>query len=123
MSEFKTVLPSGMRVRQIQTQTVPDPKTGKATVVPVLDAQGNEIELYAVHVPQILEACDGTVAERQVIIDGFVADIQAKGQDIALVRANARMTKQDPNAAEAAHLAAQAAAVAPTPPIAPATPN
>jgi hypothetical protein len=102
MSEFSTPLPSGLRVRHIQTQLV----NGKAA--PVLDGAGQEIELWAVDVPQHIEAVDGTKQERQAVIEGFVADIQTKGPDLALVRADAVIAKQDPAAAETAFVAAQA---------------
>jgi hypothetical protein len=95
MSEFSTPLPSGMRVRQIQTQLV----NGKPA--PVLDAQGQEVELWAVDVPQMIEAAGGAV------VDGFVTDIKAKGADIALVRAGASIAGTDPTVAENAFSTAQ----------------
>lgn len=108
MSEFATPLPSGMRVRHIQaTSTVVN---GKTVVTPVLDAEGHEIELYVVDVPLAIEAAEGTLAERRALIDGFVADIQAKGPDLALVRAQAVAEQEDPAAAETAFTAAQQAA-------------
>lgn len=103
MSEFSTVLPSGMRVRDIKTKLV----GGKP--VPDLDANGQEQELSVVHVPQSIEAAEGTAAERKAAIDGYVADRQVKSEEVALVRATARMAKQDPAAAESAFTAAQLA--------------
>lgn len=110
MSEFSTPLPSGMRVKDIQTTSAI--VNGKTVVTPVLDSQGKEIEIYAVQVPQSIEAVEGTAAERKAVLDGFVADMQAKEPEIALLRATARIDKQDPEAAETAFTAAQALGVA-----------
>lgn len=101
MSDFSTGQPSGLRVRQIQVDA-----KGK----PVLDANGQEIETVVVHVPIAVEAAGGAV------IAGFVADIQAKGPDLALVRADAAIAGQDPTVAETAFTAAQAAATVETAP-------
>src|SRR4051812_49291663 len=97
MSDFSTPLASGLRVRTIQTRVVgTDPKTGKPLVAAALDEHGHEIELSAVDVPLHIEAAGAPA------ITGFVADIQTKGADVALVRADAVIAGTDPAAAETA---------------------
>jgi hypothetical protein len=107
MSDFSTPLPSGLRVRHIQTTTVV--VAGKPVVTPVLDARGQEIELYAVAVPLHLEGADSPRAARAAAIDAFVQDIQAKGPELALVRAAAVLKGTDPAVAETAFTTAQRA--------------
>lgn len=60
-----------LRIRHIQTTTA-TAKDGTTTVVPVLDAEGRELELWAVDIPSDIEATEGTREERQAAIDNYV---------------------------------------------------
>lgn len=68
------------------------------------------LSINGVPVPLAVEAAEGTRAQRTATIDGFVADFQAKGIELALVRADARLAGSDPSVAEAAFVTAQATA-------------
>lgn len=84
MSEFSTPLPSGLRV---------------------FDG------VNTVHVPQSIEAVDGTAAVRKAVIEGFVSDMKGgRSPEVSLVRASAVAKGADPVAAETAFAAAQQAA-------------
>lgn len=109
MSEFSTPQGGGVRAREIQVTRTVDPKTGATIVTPVLDANGREIELSVVVIPQHIEAVEGTRLQRAVVLDDFVADMKTKSADVALLRAAATMSGADPAAAESAFTAAQAA--------------
>jgi hypothetical protein len=75
----------------------------------VQDANGQEIELWSVPVPMHVESTGATFAEHTAVVEGFVTDHRAKGPDVALVRAAARIAKTDPDAAETQFTAASAA--------------
>ena len=52
---------SGLRIREIQTRV--ERIRGKDVIVPVLDADGKEIELFSLDIPQDVEAEGGAAVE------------------------------------------------------------
>lgn len=107
----------GIRIRNIKTET--RTINGVKTVVPVLDANGNDIELWSVDVPPEIEA-DGGIPKH---VD--CTDVDALGQYIvgrkqAIVDAKAAVIRERTLAAERQAVADAAAdAKAETPPAEP----
>jgi hypothetical protein len=68
------VAPSGLRIREILTQTITETVDGVAVprVVPALDKNGQEIEVYSIPIPQHVEA-EGADA-----VTAHLADVKSR---------------------------------------------
>lgn len=74
MTSPTPAIPSGLRIREILTQTITETVDGVPVlrVVPSLDAEGHEIEVYSIPIPQAVEA-EGTDA-----VTAHVADVKSR---------------------------------------------